>query len=246
MYSTNINGEIVEFGTSGLLYRSNKLMYDRSTLTLWRQFTGEPVVGAMADSGLRLEALPVVVTTWGDWVARHPDTSVLDIETGIYRAEDYAPEGEFGSVYFGYRQSPTTMFPVWVQSDLVDTKVEVVGVVVNGNPKAYLLDAIKEERVINDTLADQGIVVIGTDTEQGGTRVYKRGDNTFSLPEGGTDDERLRNVVDELGRTWVVEEDGLVLESDSEERLERIPAFNAFWFGWFASYPKTATYGADS
>ncbi|MCH8276873.1 MAG: carboxypeptidase regulatory-like domain-containing protein, partial [Bacteroidetes bacterium] len=48
MYSTKINGQVMEFGTSGLLYRSNKLMYDRATKTLWHQFTGEPVVGALS------------------------------------------------------------------------------------------------------------------------------------------------------------------------------------------------------
>ena len=59
VYSTEVNGEILEFGTSGMLYRSNKLMYDRSTLTLWNQFLGEPAVGPLADSGIRLEVLPV-------------------------------------------------------------------------------------------------------------------------------------------------------------------------------------------
>ena len=47
MYSTEVNGETTEFGTSGMLYRSNKLMYDRATETLWHQFRGEPVVGPL-------------------------------------------------------------------------------------------------------------------------------------------------------------------------------------------------------
>ena len=45
MYSAKQNGNRVLFGTSGLLYLSNKLMFDRDTNSLWRQFTGEPVVG---------------------------------------------------------------------------------------------------------------------------------------------------------------------------------------------------------
>ncbi len=35
------------FGSSGLLYRSNKLMYDRQTDSLWNQFTGRPVMGPL-------------------------------------------------------------------------------------------------------------------------------------------------------------------------------------------------------
>jgi hypothetical protein len=64
VYSAKLDGERVTFGTSGLLYRSNKLMYDRKTNTLWRQFTGEPVVGGLADSGIRLSIFPVVLTQW--------------------------------------------------------------------------------------------------------------------------------------------------------------------------------------
>ena len=47
MYSTKLGGRVEEFGTSGFLYRSNKLMYDRTTNSLWNQFTGEPAVGTL-------------------------------------------------------------------------------------------------------------------------------------------------------------------------------------------------------
>ena len=87
MYSANIpeiSDQPVEFGTSGLLYQSNKLMYDRETLTLWRQFTGKPAVGPLVGSDIELEVLPISVTTWGAWRTMHPDTTVLSIATGIY------------------------------------------------------------------------------------------------------------------------------------------------------------------
>ena len=60
------------FGTSGLLYRSNKLMYDQATHSLWHQFTGRPVVGPLTGSGIELEVLPVAITSWRDWRAQHP------------------------------------------------------------------------------------------------------------------------------------------------------------------------------
>jgi len=106
VYSTKIDGQVLEFGTSGLLYRSNKLMYDRSTETLWRQFTGEPVVGSLVDSGIKLEVLPVLLTTWGDWLATHPDTTVLDPDTGYYPADLYSPEWDPQSIYHSLRQQP--------------------------------------------------------------------------------------------------------------------------------------------
>ena len=89
MYSTEINGEVTEFGTSGWLYQSNKLMYDRATNTLWHQFLGEPVIGELVGSGIALDIIPNTLTTWGDWVSAHPDTTVLDVETGVYPPSSY-------------------------------------------------------------------------------------------------------------------------------------------------------------
>ena len=81
-------------------------MYDRSTETLWRQFTGEPVVGSLVDSGIKLEVLPVLLTTWGDWLATPPDTTVLDPDTGYYPADLYSPEWDPQSIYHSLRQQP--------------------------------------------------------------------------------------------------------------------------------------------
>ena len=68
MYSARINGEPTTFGTSGLLYRSNKVMYDRATRSLWSQLLGEPVIGPLADSGIKLDFFPVNLITWGEWL----------------------------------------------------------------------------------------------------------------------------------------------------------------------------------
>ena len=46
------DGVVYDFGSSGLLYRSNKLMYDRQTETLWNQLTGEPVLGPLVGTGV--------------------------------------------------------------------------------------------------------------------------------------------------------------------------------------------------
>ena len=54
MYSArSTGGRRRIFGTSGLLYRSNKLMYDRETYTLWGNLTGVPVVGRQSNWQLK-------------------------------------------------------------------------------------------------------------------------------------------------------------------------------------------------
>ena len=238
MYSTNIDGERVEFGTSGMLYRSNKLMYDRKTNTLWNQFTGVPAAGPLVGTGIRLELLPVVTTTWGEWLKAHPDTTVLAQETGLYPGRFYESEWDPRSIYFRYRESPLTMFPVWRNNDELTTKGQVIGLNINGETKAYPLEVLRKTTVVNDELGGQSLVVVTTGWL--GSRAYERGDRTFLLEEG--DDTETPVLTDSNGVLWRVEEDALVAVDDPSSRLLRIPTHNAYWFGWYSFYPETEVY----
>ena len=234
-------GEVTEFGTSGLLYRSNKLMYDRSTETLWSHFTGKPVVGPLVDSGIKLEVLPVTVTTWEEWRSKHPDTTVLNIYTGIYSPESYFPEEHPGSIYADYRAEPDAIFPVWIRSGVLPPKSRVVGVSFNAASRAYPQNEILGERVINDTLGGEGIVLL-PDQGTGSARVYRRGMHEFSIagPEALMSERAV--LVDNSGNTWVAGTDALTPVSGPQERLARIPADFAYWFGWYQFHQDTDVY----
>ena len=65
------------FGSSRLLYRSNKLMFDWATKSLWNQFTGRPVVGPLVEADIELALRPVAITDWRRWRTRHPASRVL-------------------------------------------------------------------------------------------------------------------------------------------------------------------------
>ena len=239
MYSTEINGEVVEFGTSGFLYRSNKLMYDRPTNTLWHQFRGEPVVGDLADSGMTLEVLPVALTTWADWSATHPETLVLDADTGVYPAEGYYAESHNRSTYFAYRAQADTMFPVPNRSDVLPTKSQVLGVTFNGRPRAYPQDVLDAEPVVNDTLGGGNLVVVTPD-DGGGSRAFQRGDLQFLRIQ--RDESGNIMLIDDKGGSWMLTEDALVRLQDPSESLARLPSRTAYWFGWFSFYPNTEVF----
>jgi hypothetical protein len=238
VYSTNFDGERVEFGTSGMLYRSNKLMYDRKTNTLWNQFTGVPAAGPLVGTGMRLELLPVVTTTWGEWLEAHPDTTVLAQETGLYPGRFYESEWDARSIYFNYRETPLTMFPVWRTSDELSTKGQVIGLRVNGEAKAYPLDALRTDTVVNDELGGQPLVVVTVGSI--GSRAYERGHRSFILEESAEGEETV--LTDNEGLLWRVEEESLMLITDPSVQLPRIPTHNAYWFGWYSFYPSTGVY----
>ena len=239
MYSAKIDGQPTTFGTSGLLYRSNKLMYDRLTNTLWNQFTGEPVLGPLWDSGVRLELYPVLVTTWAEWVGLHPDTTVLDNDTGLYPPSLYLPENHREAIYFDYFNSPDTMFPLAERDERLATKDVVLGVQVNGATKAYPIGALQEQGIVNDVVGGEAVVVLASSTSQG-ARAFYRGDRVFVL--AAEEDAIPTVIVDSEGVSWRVTEESLVNETSPSEKLARIPAHVAFWFGWFQFHPETELY----
>ena len=81
LFETTIPGrdKPLVFGSSGFLYRSNKMMFERETNSLWNQFTGKPVSGSLAQSLIALKVPPVFIMSWVDWKKRHPNTDVLSL-----------------------------------------------------------------------------------------------------------------------------------------------------------------------
>ena len=229
-YESMVNGERLIFGTSGLLYRSNKLMFDIETNSLWNTFEGVPVVGPRVGSGIRLVPRPVVTTTWGEWRRTHPDTTVLTMETGQER--DYAE----GAAYRGYFATDRLMFGVPRLDDRLKNKDEVLVLSVadaagNRQPVALSADFLDDQRIHHFDHAGQSLVVVTS--EEGANRVYAAADLRFERPR---DADR---IVDADGGVWSVREDALVSEVDPTRRLDRQPAHRAFWFAWYAQFPDT-------
>jgi hypothetical protein len=231
------------FSTSGLLQKSNKLMMDRGTHTLWNQLTGRAVLGPLAAEERVLPLLPAVVTSWQAWRRRHPETTVLSLETGHERP--YVPGLPYGS----YFQSPSKIFPALETRQELATKERVYGLAERGVAKAWPLAALVEQRVIDDELGGKPVVLVALEgsvevearnpsagflryNAGGAVRAYARGDAAFAR---GADDATLR---DEEGGVWRIEEDALV--GPSGERKPRIPGTLVYWFAWQAFHPDTA------
>jgi len=242
VYSAKINGEPTTFGTSGILYRSNKVMYDRLTQTLWSQLRGEPILGKLVDSGIKLEYFPVALTTWGEWLAEHPDTKVQARETGYYPARSYEREDNPRSIYFAYREDPETMFPIWNRDESLLPKQLVLGVVAKGGYKAYSIDALRQDRIVNDSVGGVDLVVVGSSLSADALAFRSEGIQ-FTLPDDAPNS--LPDIlIDEDGAEWHVERDRLWKDDDPAKTLPLHPANVSFWFGWYITHPDTLLYGA--
>ncbi len=224
------------FGSSGLLYRSNKLMYDADTKSLWNQFTGIPVVGDLVGEDIELPILPVTVTTWGEWKSQHPGTMVLSLDTGYERS--YNRPGTPGAAYYDlekgydYFADPTLMFPGGPGADNLRLRPKdqvFVAILDSGEAKAYPLETLQElgaTAVLNDAVSQVPIVVV-TD-EGGGVQAFLRENRTFELADDG-------RLIDSEGGRWRVTPEGL--SGPNGEFAARVSGHVAFWFGYASFRP---------
>lgn len=225
LYRTDVDGVHYELGTSGFLYRSNKLMYDHETKSLWSTLAGKPVVGPLVGSGVKLPRHHVVTTTWGEWRERHPDTKVLSLNTGHRR--DYRE----GAAYRDYFATDELMFLVPGSDTRLKNKDEVLALRSDEPEEQLAISAnfLASHPIYHDQIGDVKLVVL-TD-QSGANRVYATGGRRFE--PGRTAD----TFADNNGDVWRQSESGLI--SDTGDSLERLPAHRAFWFGWHAVYPET-------
>jgi len=219
LFETQIEGrdEPLVFGSSGFLFRSNKLMFDRQTNSLWNQFTGKPVTGPLAQTDITLKILPVLITSWDNWKSINPDTTVLSLKTGYRR--DY----NSGVVYKDYFASPDLMFPAIVRDESVLKRKEYVfGIREFALAKAWPIAAFRDVRVINDGIGDRNLVLIGNAATRS-VRAYERGDLEFAL---AANHEQLTTGTD----TWAISEEALVAQNGTT--LPRVPGHISYWFAW--------------
>ncbi len=226
-YKTEFQGKHYELGTSGFLYRSNKLMYDHKTKSLWSTLGGKPVIGPLVGKGIALKRHHVVTTTWGKWKALHPDTKVLTTRTGHRR--NY---GE-GVAYKSYFDNDNLMFNVPKIDKRIEKNKEPILALRFGTGEsekrlAITIAFLKKNPVYAAELAGVKFVVLTDST--GAARVYEAGDVPFKSWDG------KKAAIDNNDKTWVVQPDSLTLD---DKKLKRLPAHNAFWFGWSSAFPDT-------
>jgi hypothetical protein len=222
-------GKHFRFGTSGLLFESNKLMFDEDTSSLWSTFEGEPVVGSLVGSGISLRTRPVVTTTWKAWRTEHPGSSVLSIDTGHQR--DYSE----GAAYRDYFASDRLMFQVSKTDPRLRNKDEVLVMRLptrTGGTVPIAIDSrfLRAHPVYSFSAGQSRYIVITAPS--GANRVYQT-DSIVPEQRPG------QSIVDADGRRWRVTEDALIPASAGVAPAPRVPAQRAFWFGWFAQFPDT-------
>jgi hypothetical protein len=129
--------EVPLLRTSGLLSRSNKVMFDLVTFSVLDTFNGTALSGPLREAGVVLEQTSVIVSTWADWKQAHPDTTIVAEDGGIGRAYALDPLRD--------RDADGPIFPVGDVDERLPTQEQVLGVfAADGTPIAFPVAAARE------------------------------------------------------------------------------------------------------
>ncbi len=240
-YDRRLDDRVLDFGTSGQLYNSALVMYDRQTESLWSHFTGEAVIGHLAGSDL--ETFPMSTVSWATFRDANPDALVLSRETGFDRRYGINP-------YPGYDDVGTAPFLFDGEVDgRLAAKARVVGIDAGDAPVAVHLDLLQRQRVLEVGSGGDGLVVwhvggatsaldadqIAAGRDVGSVGVFSPvldGDRLEFRPvDGGFEDIGTGSRWNILGQA--------VSGPMAGERLTMVDHVDTFWFAWAAFQPGT-------
>jgi hypothetical protein len=152
VYEREIDGVEYQFRASGYLLYDNLVLIDHPTDTLWSQLLGQGIKGAM--KGTVLRTLPSTLTTWAIWKDSYPGTKLLSAEKIGYTEGVPDPYG-------GYFASGAAGFSTGLDLDQrIPPKELVLGISFSDQSKAYPLELIREQGLIDDQLGDVLIRII--------------------------------------------------------------------------------------
>jgi len=241
-FKRTVDGQILDFGTTGRLRYSNLIMYDRQTETWWQQATGEAIAGEM--TGMQLEFYPAVIISWQDFKTAHPNGQVLSRETGYprnYGNNPYVGYDDVNNPPFLYRgpATPGQLPPV----------ARVLTIDLNGEAVAYPYETLQEIGVANDTVGNEAIVVFW---QVGTVSPLDRATTASGRDVGAA--AAFSRMIDEQTLTFEAE-NGIIkdIETDSTwnvlgmatrgplagTQLTPVVSINHFWFSWAAFRPET-------
>jgi len=215
------------YGTSGLLYNSNLILYDRETLTFWSQMLQLGVNGPRIRE--RAQQLQIIETTFSSLQAMYPDALVLTRDTGHSREYDRYPYGSYttsGNLLFQVRNLDTRLFP----------KHRIMGIYSDTSARAYQISGFGSSmQTINDQFENQSIVAVGNSDLKFAAIYDRRLSDGTILTFSPIQDDLPNIMTDTEGNIWDVF--GLAVSGPrTGEQLGSTNSFKAMWFAWAAFY----------
>lgn len=241
-FDRRLDGEVLDFGVSGLLRHSDLIMWDRQTESWWQQATGEGIAGHYG--GEQLTFIGAGIVSFRNFRSSFPDALVLSEDTGMgrsYGTNPYTGYDELGSRPFLFQGEPDDRLPAlervvalrWDGGALaipfpVITEAKVIEVAAGDTPVVVFWAAGTPSALDQGIIAnsrDIGAAVAFVSTAAGEQLTFE------ALGDGGFRDQ-------ETGSSWDIT-GSAVSGPLAGERLAIFEHTNQFWFSWAAFFPET-------
>ena len=187
VFDRRVDGQVLDFGTTGKLRNSDLVMYDRQTESWWQQFSGKAIVGKM--TGKTLKMLPSRQESFARFRARAPNGKVL-VSNRPFRRYGINP----------YVRYDSAQVPFLFRGDLPEGIAPMVRVVAVGG-EAWSLPLLRKKGTII-----QGDLVLTWEAGQNSaldTRVIRRGRDVGNVVVQRRAGTRTEDVVHDVTFAFV-------------------------------------------
>lgn len=233
MFRGDVDGKALTFDRVGPR-GSNFFMRDRETGSNWQQLTGECFDGPL--KGKRLTIVPFLLTTWGGWRLKHPQTLAL------------APELAYKANYEVMART-SSIFPSQAPSGLIHedarlpVREQILGVEIRDAHKAYPMALLRKQTVLNDNVGSMPVLVVynaPSETTTTFSRLLDGRTLTFRAAKPGTVD----TLIDDQTRSKWTAYGECTAGKLKGRKLGTIVPRLSFWYAWAEFHPDTQIYSA--
>lgn len=222
VYDLRVDGNTLTFSLIGAI-SYNATFRDSITGSWWRQETGEAAKGPLR--GRVLEDVAFEQMTLGNWLDKHPDSTVLQYDPA------FVGPYTFTAKLLSYEASK----PAW---HMVGDPPLVLGVVIDGAARAYDWSQLKSRGLVNDSVAGTDLLVL-TDPEQVTGAVYDRSLDGRSLSFERAEDGTITDT--ETGSSW--DHFGRCTKGKLKGKaLGLIQSYQQYVRGWITFHAQTTFY----
>jgi hypothetical protein len=212
----------------------NEVFKDRGTGSRWQQSSLEAISGPL--QGTHLQLYPFLLTSWQEWRRLHPDTLVLKPLPGY--ADRIADKNRM--IREGLSGEGAAPKDVTYHDDRLKPKTMILGLDVAGSSKAFPLEALRQARVVNDTLGGKPVVIVHQPTSDTTTAFVARSRGKTLIFEAANA-EASALVDRETGSRWNAY--GLCIAGPLKgSRLESLVLEPEYWFAWSEFHRDTAVH----
>lgn len=241
---------LLDFNVSGMLRKSDMIMLDRNTETLWQQIMGVGIVGEMNE--VQLEIIPSMIISVEEFFMHYPNGKILSNKT-----DSDSMQKQLGkNPYKKYDDLGSKPYGRFFKEEDIDKRLpameRIVAIENEGSYKVYTFSTIRKHKVINDTFQSKNVVLfyqkgavsvldegeISKSKDIGSVTVFSSDINAetliFNRVKGHFEDTKTDSFWDSTGYCYQGKLRCLQLKIE--------PHSNQFAFAWFAFYPETEVY----